>query len=593
MKLELIASPPDDAVYSGAWRSGPFSFAFVPPNTTTKRVGRISRQPTQIEDLRIEQVVEEEADTDPAPIQRLPAEIHTLIASFVSVPSQIVHLSWTCRKLYASLGPSNRFFWYTTLHRKTRELVPPSGHEIPSFSQETNYYQKCIDIMCNREKESGCQRCLLYEPTMYNKPGLKKNDEKRTQMVDIYVARIFHGTWCWNCATEVFECTLSDLTFLGRKRKTNEAPKPAVSIVQQTTPMPFVPPTLLTEIRHHPCGHKKPGFFVSRANIAAEYEKQCPNGAYSKFDFHQDAQPDIREAKPYIMKTVMGMYTEKYKHMHVLFPPAELAKEIKECLQIKTFKMSTGLTRKNAIVDAAFALAKTYIECKQVEDEGKRDQDRLNACAHFLQTFFGSPNEPEKEEQKIHFPTTRFIAFLAKQYWVRRMEEMGRPTSEAEKRITIRYCVDENKRSPCGFCVTKDGKSECDADVKCYSPVLLVFHMIAEHLDRITEDWPEVQVPKKKKEAKVEEKEKEESVEDENNEEETSEEVSNDTEEEANKEPVQTEEGNENTEEEAAKPETEENSEQVVSKPLVTEIDSNDIKENILLASVENLTIQE
>ncbi|KAF3914691.1 hypothetical protein AA313_de0205919 [Arthrobotrys entomopaga] len=592
MKLELVSSssPPDNAVDPGAWSmSGPFSFAFAPPNAK-KNIGRISRQPTKIEALGIEEeeeVAEEDPATDPAPIQRLPAEIHTLIASFITLPSQIVHLSWTCRKLYSSLGPSNRFFWYTTLHRKTRQLIPPSEHEISSFSQETNYYQKCIDIMCNREKEGGCQRCLLYEPTMYNKPGVKKNDEKRTQLVDIYLARVFHGTWCWDCAKEVFEFP---------------PPKPAVSIVQQTTPMPFVPPTLLTEIRHHPCGHKKPGFFVSRAGIAAEYERQCPNGAYSKFDFSHDGQPDIREAKPYIMKTVMGMYTAKYKHMHVLFPPAELAKEIKECLQIKQFKMSTGLTRKNALIDAAFALAKRYIESKGIEEEVKRDEDRLNACSHFLQTFFGNPNDSEKkeEEQKIHFPTTRFIAFLAKQYWVRKMEEMGRHTSEAEKRITIRYCVDENKRSPCGFCVKKDDESQCDAHVKCYSPVLLVFHMIAEHLERITEDWPEVQVPKsekKKKEVNAEENGKIEKNENDGAEEETdeeaSEQVDSSTEEDTNKDTTQSEGGgNESTEEDVAKLQIEENSEGV-SKPPVTEINNSDGKENVLPVSVENLTIQE
>ncbi|EPS40759.1 hypothetical protein H072_5354 [Dactylellina haptotyla CBS 200.50] len=530
MKLELLTSPPTgEDLFVGRCRSSRFSFEFVPPKLEkTRSVGRISRKPTRIEDIFSieEEGTDEETvlnppvdlplplkdparltnSQEPAPIQRLPAEIHTLIASYITLPSQIIHLAWTCRRLYASLGPSNSFFWYNILHRRTKETFP--SHKIEPYSKDIDYYKKCLDIMCNREQQLGCQRCFVYEKAMYTVYNPKKNDERWTQLVDIYVAKVYHGTWCWVCAKEVFE---------------------SIAIIQQEDPLPAVPPNLFTEIRHHPCGHLKPGLFASRTAIAAEHKEQCPHGGYSNLNIYQHTQPDIREAKPYIMKTVIDLYTTKYKQIHTLYSPSELGKEIKECLHIKKFKMTAQLTRKNQIVDGIFGLARKYLDTKDIEDEEKRSEERFKACEHFLLLFFGEPDLLEKEPHKICFPTTRFLAFLGKQFWLRRMEEMERPTPDASKTISIRYCLDDKPKSRCGFCVKDmEGKEKCEATEKRYSPVLLIFHMISEHPDRILDDWPELEehkTPKAEKKKEDVEASSDEDEESENEEDEETEET--------------------------------------------------------------------
>ncbi|KAK6352122.1 hypothetical protein TWF730_008953 [Orbilia blumenaviensis] len=488
--------------------NGPFNFQFsIPPANKPKRT--ITREPSLLDpspSLSSRDYIGGENGTGTgsyqiAPIQRLPAEIHTLIASYLPLPSIIIRLAWTCRRLYASLGPTNRLLWHELLYRRRKQENPRAS--IPPFSPEENYYQKCLDIMCNRTPKGGCQRCLIFDEGMYVGHGhavhgitgvrstTAKNEEKWSHLVEIYVAKIYCGTWCWDCTKEVYE---------------------SIAIVKLVTPIPEVPPTLFTEIRQHPCGHRKPGLFVSRAAIAAAIKEQCPNGGYHPFNIDQHAEPDIREAKPYVMNTILRLYKTNYKHLHILFSPGELGMNIKKCLDIKKFNVAvaSATTIQNELVDAVFGVARRYLSSKEIEgaDEEEMEKERIKSCERFLMMFFGSPNpDGACKNFKIRVPTTRFLAFIGKRYWLTRMEEMGRDLSAEPKGNKIKYCVEDKPRKRCGVCVGKCSTGNPESVRETYSPVLMVYHMISEHADLMGEEWPEVPdlkpVKKEVKEAKA------------------------------------------------------------------------------------------
>ncbi|RVD88918.1 uncharacterized protein DFL_003081 [Arthrobotrys flagrans] len=467
MAITLRSHPPID-MSPIASPSGPFTFTFSLPRKVdvdeaitipTNQISTMTSLPPSKEDLKI------------APIERLPSELHTLIATYLPLPSLIIHLSWTCRRLYSSLGPTNRLLWYKILFRRLTNIPwNLSCPYIPRFAAGEDYYQRCLDIMCNRSGKKACQRCLLVDDGYtFGCTGVAggKNDEKAWQWVDIFVAGVYGGTWCWDCAKEVYE---------------------SIAIVNLQTPLPTIPATLHATILSHPCGDPKPGFFVSRAAIAEAIKEQCPNGGYSPFNIHQHAEPDIREAKPYILKTVIGFYRQYYQHLHVLFDAKELGRGIKGCLEIKKFKMTEGSSVRNEIIDAVFGIAKTYLTSKETEDEEKREEERLEACKRFLSMFFGIPNTTQSKDFKVAVPTTRFLAYIAKRYWLTRMEEMGRNVETESGKVT--YCVEDKPKKRCGFCVlaSEDG----DEVKERYSPVLMVCHIISEHPEKLMEEWPEV-----------------------------------------------------------------------------------------------------
>ncbi|KAK6499124.1 hypothetical protein TWF481_011695 [Arthrobotrys musiformis] len=496
--------------------SGPFTFSFSLPPPSPK-VDCIPKAEAPVEP----------ATASPAPdpkrertsLQHLPAELHTIIASHLALPSLIVHLSWTCRRLYASLGPTNRLFWYNVLYRRLSE-IPPSNNTctlLPRFIPTENYYQKCLDIMCNRTK-FGCQRCLLYDEFcdeegkggygVYSTRGNSswgcggkggKNDEKFTHLVDIHVGGVYNGTWCWECAKEVYEST---------------------EIVRLKTPLPTIPPSLLTRMISKPCGHMKPGYFISRAAVATLLQEQCPNGFYSPFlvphttpslklspeKAEEGAKEEVeqvgdtRQAKPYIFKTVLTLYKTAYVHIHPLFPPKELATTMKRCLNTKKFELTEGGKRaiENELIDAVFGVARVYLATASLSEE-KREEERLEACRKFLLMFFGVPNKTT-EKFKVAVPTTRFLAYICKRFYLSKMDDMGRSVgTPLERTLKIKYCVEDKPKRRCGICVAKHPNRIVR---EAYSPVLMVCHMISEHLDQISEDWPEAP------ELKPEEKEK-------------------------------------------------------------------------------------
>ncbi|KAK6513616.1 hypothetical protein TWF506_008053 [Arthrobotrys conoides] len=436
-----------------------------------------------------------------APIERLPSELHTLIANYLPLASTITNLSWTSRRLYSSLGPTNRLLWYKILYRRLSEIpCNLSCPFIPPFAKndDEDYYRKCLKIMCNRSGEKACQRCLLVDdgvvgggtgaPGVVGGGGGGKHEEKGVQLVDIYVAGVYNGTWCWECAKEVYEST---------------------AIINLQTPLPSIPETLYTTIYLNNSTIPKPGYFVSRAAIAEAIKEQCPNGGYIPFNISQHAEPDIREAKPYILKTVISHYRKWYKHLHILFDPKELGKEMRKSFDIKKFKMNGDSCVQNDLVDAVFGAARRYLESKEIQNDEKRERERMEACKKFLSMFFGVPNTTEEKEFKMAVPTTRFLAFITKRFWISKMDEMGKNVS-MESTSNSKNCVDDKPKRRCGFCVlaAKDGG---DLVTEIYSPILMVCHMLSDHSEKMTEEWPLVPNLKKVRaipEIKLEEKKK-------------------------------------------------------------------------------------
>ncbi|KAK6339934.1 hypothetical protein TWF718_009323 [Orbilia javanica] len=514
MAISLQPHPPADMAVAPS-PSGPFTFRFsaspqTPNKSATSSADGIATELTMtsslsppspssssssspVSGLLPNEEGEEKRPERISPIERLPSELHTLIAKHLPLPSVIINLAWTCRRLYASLGPTNRLLWYKILYQRLESLPwNLTCPLIPPFSQDENYYQRCLDIMCNRAPEKkACQRCLIANDgstaSGSSVVGTKK-EEKWVQLVDIYVAKIYSGTWCWDCAKEVYEL---------------------MAIVNLQTPLPYTPTTLHTTIISHPCGHPKPGFFVSRSAIAAAVKEQCRHGRYTPFNITQHAEPDIREAKPYVMKTVMSLYRKWYQHLHILFDPKELGRNIKTCFEITTFRMSDGVAYsrdawvrdrinvQNELIDAVFGAAKTYLVSKEIEDEEKQEEERLDACRRFLLMFFGVPNTAGEERFKLPVPTTRFLTYIAKRYWVAKMEELGRyGVQEGGKFV---YFIEEKPKKRCGICVTASDHGDQVTEV--YSPIMLVFHMISEHPDEMEGGWPEVpDLPRVKKE---------------------------------------------------------------------------------------------
>ncbi|KAF3166377.1 hypothetical protein EYR41_010928 [Orbilia oligospora] len=352
--------------------------------------------------------------------------------------------------------------------------------------------------MCNRSEEKACQRCLLVDdgvvgggtgaPGVVGGGGGGKNEEKGVQLVDIYVAGVYGGTWCWECAKQVYEST---------------------AIINLRTPLPSIPETLLTTIYLNPSSTPKPGFFVSRTAIAEVIKEQCPNGGYTPLNISWHAEPDIREAKPYVIRNIMILYKKWYQHLHILCSPKELGMEMKKSFDIKKFKMNADSCVQNDLIDAVFGVAGKYLASKEIEDEEKREEERMEACKKFLSMFFGVPNTTKDVEFKMAVPTTRFLAFIAKRFWIAKMKEV-RKGSILD--LNGKNCVDDKPKRRCGYCVLK-AEEEGDLVTQTYSPILLVCHMLSEHSKMMLENWPEVPnlkkvqaiMEKKVEETKVEE----------------------------------------------------------------------------------------
>ncbi|KAK6352739.1 hypothetical protein TWF696_004742 [Orbilia brochopaga] len=454
-------------------RSGPFLFEFP--------IRGLSRQNTFVSPkeaaeeppatLKSPSTSNEGSDEDAGlpPILLLPAEVHHIIASSCSLPSEAISLSRTCHRLYASVGPSNSLLWYNIRYGRTERM---EENKVPEFSKDEDYYQECLAIMCNRKPKSGCQRCLAYDYRMYNTSKWDKNDDRTSDLVDLYVAKIFHGTWCYKCTREMFD---------------------SVTLVQQETPLPEIPSVLLTEIRDVSCGSKKPGYFVSRSAIAKAIKEQCPGGSYTNFYVHRYPQleSDIREAKPYIIQAIVDIYKTQYKHLHLLFSPLQLATDLKACLQIKLPPVRKRSMSQDAFLDSIFDLANRYLSTKNLAEE-TREQERLDACKHFLNIFFGQPSEDG--DYKMWIPTTIFLARIAKDYWLAKMREAdGAVAEERHSSWTwLRPGVEDGPKRKCRFCSPVEGPEAEDGtkpQPPRYSPILTAFHMIYEHPDSLKEDW--------------------------------------------------------------------------------------------------------
>ncbi|KAJ6263827.1 hypothetical protein Dda_2399 [Drechslerella dactyloides] len=451
-------------------QSGPFLFEFPVPRPSRKNTfvspKEAAEEPSASLASALASLRLSDKDAVPPPILLLPAEVHHIIASYCSLPSEVISLSRTCHRLYASVGPSNRLLWYNLRYNKTKRI---EQNNVPEFSRDDNHYQECLAIMCNRKQKAGCQRCLAYDYRMYNTSKWDKNDDRTSDLVDLYVAKIFHGTWCWKCTREMFD---------------------SVALVQQVTPLPEIPSVLLTEIREHSCGHKKPGYFVSRSAIAKAIKEQCPNGSYTNFYVHRYPQleSDMREAKPYILQTVVDIYTKQYKHLHLLFPPSQLGQDLNACLQIKQPPIRKRPLSQDAFLDSVFEIASRYLATKTLAEQ-TREQERLDACKHFLNIFFGQPSDGD-DDYKMWTPTTIFLARMAKDYWLARMKDCGQPVPEA-RQTWLRPGVEDSPKRKCRFCTIPEAEKEDGSKVQPhkYSPILMTFHMIYQHPEMLKEDW--------------------------------------------------------------------------------------------------------
>ncbi|KAF3911911.1 hypothetical protein ABW21_db0206598 [Orbilia brochopaga] len=448
-------------------RSGPFVFEF--PIRRPSRQNAFVSPKEAVENspaVLTSTAGESNKDAGLPPILLLPAEVHHIIASYCPLPSDAISLSRTCCRLYKSVGPSNSLLWYNFRYGRTARL---EENNIPDFSRDGDYYEECLAVMCNREPKSGCQRCLAYDYRMYNTSKWDKNDDRTSDLVEIYVAKIFHGTWCYKCTREMFD---------------------SVTLVQQTTPLPDIPSVLLTEIREVSGGSKKPGYFVSRSAIAKAIEEQCPDGRYTNFYVHRYPQleSDIREAKPYIMQKIVEIYKTQYKHLHLLYSSSQLAKDLKTCLQINQPPVRHRTLSQDAFLDAIFEVGSRYLAARDMAEE-TREKERLDACKHFLAIFFGQPSEDDGH--RMWMPTTIFLARIAQDYWLARWRDVPEGVSVI-KPSWLRPGVEDGPKRRCRFCSAPEGPEEengTKAPPVRYSPILMTFHMIYEHPDMLKEEW--------------------------------------------------------------------------------------------------------
>ncbi|EWC44867.1 hypothetical protein DRE_00926 [Drechslerella stenobrocha 248] len=397
----------------------------------------------------------------------LPTEVHNIIAASCPTPSDAISLSRTCRRLYGSIGPSNHYLWYNIRYRTTERIEP---NNVPQYSQGQDYYRACLDILCNRVQNSGCQRCLGYDFRMYCPNKYVTNDGETFELLDLYVAKVFHGTWCSRCTREMFQ---------------------SVTLVQQETPIPNIPSALLTEMREHLAGVAKPGYFVSRSGIAKAAAEQCPNGSYSNFYIHRHPQleTDVREVWPQIFKTLIDLYKRDYRHLHALLPPLQLGKDLKARLKTKLPVLDRSAANQDALLDSLFELGNHYLSTRNSSTATKNIQ-RLEACSHFLKSFFGQPSDDS--DFKMQAPTTVFLVRLACELWTAKMKEMGQwpPIGKSYK---LRPSIDGGPKQECKYCTKNKTEKKVEdgslAKPTLYSPVLHVFHITSQHPEKLTEDW--------------------------------------------------------------------------------------------------------